>query len=102
MFATEDPATPGTPEDGGPEPSRVRPDDPTAEAVRAAPAYGLHGLGVTPPPACAGDPGGVHHLRTTTRRLRSALDLFRPLTDPAWNERLAAELKWLGGALGAV
>jgi CHAD domain-containing protein len=83
-------------------PSPVRPDDPAAATVEAALASGLHWLHVNHPGACQGEPEGVHHLRTTTRRLRSALELFRPLVDTAWADRLADELKWLAGALGGV
>jgi CHAD domain-containing protein len=80
----------------------VFPDDPAASAVQHALAVGLHWLGRNHPAAYRGDTDGVHHLRTTTRRLRSALDLYRPLTDGAWAVRLADELKWLGGVLGKV
>jgi len=81
---------------------RVRPDDPAAAAVQAALAEGLHWLKVNHPVACEGGVEGVHRLRTTTRRLRSALDLFRGLTDSAWADRLGDELKWLAGKLGDV
>jgi CHAD domain-containing protein len=81
---------------------KVRPDDPAADAFRAALADGLYWLGVNAPRARSGDAEGIHHLRTTTRRLRSALELFRDLTDADRADRLAEELKWLGGLLGAV
>jgi CHAD domain-containing protein len=45
---------------------------------------------------------GVHHLRITTRRLRTTLELARGLTDPHWAERLIDELRWLACTLGAV
>lgn len=80
----------------------VGPDDPAAAAVQSALAVGLHWMNVNHSAASEGDVEGVHHLRTTTRRLRSALELFRCLTDPAWADRLAAELKWLAGTLGVV
>jgi CHAD domain-containing protein len=86
----------------GPEPPRLRPDDPAAAAIHAVLASGLHWLEVNAPAARAGAVEGVHHLRTTTRRLRTALDLFRDLTDPDWADRLIDELKSLAGALGAV
>jgi CHAD domain-containing protein len=81
---------------------KVRPCDPAAAAVQAALAEGLYWLNVNHPAASAGDVEGVHHLRTTTRRLRTALELFRGLTDPAWSDHLADELKWLADTLGAV
>ncbi len=46
------------------------------------------------------DAEGVHQMRVGLRRLRAALGLFRDqLRDPARDE-LAAELRWLAGALG--
>jgi CHAD domain-containing protein len=48
------------------------------------------------------DPEGVHQARVATRRLRSDLRTFRPILDRAWNERLRAELRWLGQLLGRV
>jgi CHAD domain-containing protein len=84
------------------EPPHVGPDDPAASAVHAALAEGLHWLKVNAPKARAGDPEGVHHLRTTTRRIRTALALFRDLTDPDWADRLAEEFKWLARLLGEV
>ena len=45
------------------------------------------------------EPDAVHKMRVTTRRLRSALQAFRPVFgDPAG--QVSAELKWLGGLLG--
>lgn len=83
---------------------QARPGDPAAVAVRSALAIGLHWLRVNDPLARSGDVDGVHHLRTTTRRLRSTLRLFAPLIDPSWSQRehLEAELKWLAGLIGAV
>ena len=83
-------------------PVQVRPDDPAADAIRAALAEGHYWLGVNAPRALSGDPEGVHYLRTTTRRVRTALELFRDLTDREWSDRLAEEFKWLGGLLGEV
>ncbi len=44
----------------------------------------------------------VHQARVATRRLRSTLRTFQPLLDSDWAPDLAAELRWLAGALGAV
>lgn len=52
-----------------------------------------------------GDPDGVHDLRVALRRMRSLLRSFRPLLDGAARadaERLRAECRWAGGALGPV
>src|SRR5882762_6927349 len=46
-------------------------------------------------------PDAVHQMRVTVRRLRSALQSFTPIVSKAETERLRAELKWLGGVLGA-
>jgi CHAD domain-containing protein len=43
----------------------------------------------------------VHQMRVATRRLRTALATFRPLFAEGVVEPLRAELKWLGGLLGA-
>jgi CHAD domain-containing protein len=48
------------------------------------------------------DPEDVHQARVATRRIRSDLRTFRPVVDPAWDESLRTELKWLAGLLGAV
>jgi CHAD domain-containing protein len=48
------------------------------------------------------DAEDVHQARVATRRMRSDLRTFRRVLDPDWDESLRAELKWLGGALGAV
>ncbi len=44
----------------------------------------------------------VHKLRVATRRLRSDLHSFGPLLDKASVHPIRAELRWLGGAVGAV
>lgn len=48
------------------------------------------------------DPEAVHQARVATRRLRADLRTFREFVDPVWAELLVEELRWLGGALGAV
>jgi CHAD domain-containing protein len=44
---------------------------------------------------------GVHQMRVATRRMRTGLATFRPLFEGRAGEPLRAELKWLGGVLGA-
>jgi triphosphatase len=44
----------------------------------------------------------VHQARVATRRMRSALRLYRDATPPAAGAYFAAELRWLGGLFGAV
>lgn len=48
------------------------------------------------------DPEAVHQARVATRRLRADLRTFRDLVEPDWAASLRDELRWLGGALGAV
>jgi CHAD domain-containing protein len=47
------------------------------------------------------EPEDVHRMRVASRRGRAVLRAARPLLDPDWSEPLRAELKWLGGSLGA-
>jgi len=85
-----------------PDAIRVGPGDPAAVAVQSALAGGLYWLRANEPAARSGDPTGVHHLRTSTRRLRTALGLFGGLIEPAQAAALSADLKWLAGVLGEV
>ncbi len=84
------------------EPGRIQPDDPAALAVRTSLAEGLKWLLVNESVARSGDSIGVHHLRTTTRRLRTALKLFATLIESTNIESLSDDLKWLAGLLGDV
>jgi len=43
---------------------------------------------------------GVHQMRVASRRLRSAIALFRKALPPEWTEGLAARVKWLTQGLG--
>ncbi|HVT67272.1 MAG TPA: CHAD domain-containing protein, partial [Trebonia sp.] len=43
----------------------------------------------------------VHQMRVTVRRLRAALQSFTGIVPETETRRLRAELKWLGGQLGA-
>ncbi len=47
------------------------------------------------------EPDSVHQMRVTTRRLRAALRSFGTVIPRSRSEKLAGELKWLGGLLGA-
>lgn len=46
-------------------------------------------------------PDAVHQMRVTVRRLRAALQAFPTVLPKDKTEHLRAELKWLGGLLGA-
>jgi CHAD domain-containing protein len=52
------------------------------------------------PDALRDIPDAVHQMRVTTRRLRSALQVYRPLVERDRAETLRAELGWLGRVLG--
>jgi len=47
-----------------------------------------------------GDPEYLHQMRVALRRLRSTFNVFAPVLPEAMAAPLAAELKWLAGALG--
>ena len=46
------------------------------------------------------DPEGVHQMRVSVRRLRSALKIFSPYFRPTNVGWMAEDLRWLGGQLG--
>jgi CHAD domain-containing protein len=48
------------------------------------------------------DPEGVHQARVACRRLRSTLRTFSSVLEPAWTDRLRAELRWFADRLGEV
>jgi inorganic triphosphatase YgiF len=47
------------------------------------------------------DPEGVHQVRVATRRLRSAISVFRDSLPSVWGGRLAREVRWLTGEMAA-
>jgi CHAD domain-containing protein len=48
------------------------------------------------------DPEDVHDMRVAIRRLRAMMRAAHELLAPEWSEPLRAELRWLGGELGAL
>jgi CHAD domain-containing protein len=53
-------------------------------------------------PLARGDlPEGIHAMRVTVRRLRSALATYRKLLDASQTDPIRDELRWLGDTLGA-
>ena len=82
--------------------ARVKPKEPAGEAVAAALRLAAARLQEIAPSARDGEVRGVHKVRVLCRRLRSELRAFRDLVERDWRERLEAELKWLGNALGDV
>lgn len=83
-------------------PIGVGPRDPASRAVVLSLRSAAVRLRRAAPALAAGRVRGVHGVRVSCRRLRSELRAFRDFVDPDWRERLEAELKWLGGALGDV
>lgn len=83
-------------------PSRIEPKEPASKAVATALGGAAGRLRKAAPAAGDGRVKGVHKVRVSCRRLRSELRAFRELVDRDWREKLEAELKWLGGALGDV
>jgi CHAD domain-containing protein len=78
-------------------------DATVAEVVRRAIAASVTRLLRHDPDVRLGeDPEAVHQARVATRRLRSDLRTFRDVVEPSWAAPLRAELRWLGGELGAV
>ena len=75
---------------------------PAALAVRAALTRSVERLLLCDPAARQGLTEGVHGMRTSTRRLRSALRTFGELVRAEWALPIEEELKWLAQMLGAV
>lgn len=80
----------------------ISPDDAAAVVVQLTISVAHKRLVGCEESARKGDVEGVHRLRTSTRRARSALRVFRELLDGDWADLLADELKWLADKLGAV
>lgn len=85
-----------------PEPLRLVAGGPAAMAVQSALRTGVERMARCVEPARQGQVEGVHGMRTSTRRLRSALRTFRDVIDAEWAAPLQDELHWLAGVLGAV
>lgn len=85
-----------------PEPLRLVAGGPAALAVQSALRNGLERMTRCQQPARQGLVEGVHGMRTSTRRIRSALRTFGDLVNDEWAVPLEDELRWLAGVLGAV
>ncbi|WP_406695262.1 CHAD domain-containing protein [Singulisphaera sp. Ch08] len=83
-------------------PVEVAPVGPASEAVLTALRRGVERMLHCDPAARQGLAEGVHGMRTSTRRLRSALRTFGKLIKAEWSLPLERELKWLAQVLGAV
>jgi CHAD domain-containing protein len=100
VWADADPGRAGAAEDSAPadEPS---PESPAGEVVLRYVDQQLEQIIRSDPLVRLDSPGSVHRMRVGTRRLRSALDTFRPVLSTETVKPLRPELKWLAGELGA-
>jgi CHAD domain-containing protein len=98
-------AEPGVPLPGAlpeaPDGQRLTRRSPSGEVVLAY--LGAHAarLKSLDPAVRRGEPDSVHQMRVTTRRLRSTFQSFPAILPEPTTRHLCAELKWLGGVLGA-
>jgi CHAD domain-containing protein len=81
--------------------TRPRRSAPAAEVVQAYLRIQAAALASLEPAARADQPDAVHQMRITTRRLRATFRSFGSVIPRSRSRELAAELKWLGGLLGA-
>src|ERR1700749_4784350 len=79
--------------------TRPRPSAPAVAVVTAYLRTQLAGLRELEPKVRADEFDSVHQMRVTTRRLRATLRSFGTVIPRSATSELAAELKWLGGAL---
>jgi CHAD domain-containing protein len=81
--------------------TRPRPSAPAAAVVTAYLKTQVARLTELEPMVRADEFDSVHQMRVTTRRLRATLRSFGTVIPRSATGELAAELKWLGGLLGA-
>ncbi|HEX3491014.1 MAG TPA: CYTH and CHAD domain-containing protein [Streptosporangiaceae bacterium] len=79
---------------------RLRRSSPAGQVVQAYLRDQAETLKSLDPLVRRDEPDAVHKMRVTTRRLRSTLRAFGKVIPRSQTQRLAAELKWLGGVLG--
>ncbi|MGH3407280.1 MAG: CHAD domain-containing protein, partial [Streptosporangiaceae bacterium] len=84
----------------GTDTGRLTPSSPARQVVQAYLRTQAETLKALDPLVHRDEPDSVHRMRVTTRRLRSTLQAFGKVIPRARTERLAGELKWLGGVLG--
>lgn len=85
-----------------PEPKRVHPQDPAADAIRAHLARHARRFLLQDVRVRRDLPDSVHQMRVAARRLRSGLQAFSPLVEKEWSKHLRAELGWIARQLGQV
>jgi len=77
------------------------PKAPAATVVAAHLREQVQALQAQDPRVREDQPDSVHKMRVATRRLRSALAIYRPLVDREVTDPIRGELAWLAGVLGA-
>jgi len=82
-------------------PKRPSPKSPAGDVVLRYANQQVEQILANDPQVRLDTPGSVHRMRVATRRLRSALQTFRPVLDAEVVTPLRAELRWLAGELGA-
>lgn len=85
----------------GPASGELGPDSAALDVLRAYWSTQVGVLQALREPLRTDEPDAVHQARVATRRLRSVLRTWRPLLKKSVVDNLRAELKWLGGKLGA-
>lgn len=80
---------------------RASPESPAGEVVLRYVRHQLDQIITNDPLVRLDTPGSVHRMRVATRRLRSALQTFRPVLRAEAVVPVRSELKWLAGELGA-
>ena len=91
------PASSGREEQGSKRPS---PKSPAGDVVLRYVSQQVEQILVNDPQVRLDTPDSVHRMRVATRRLRSALQTFKPVLGAEVITPLRAELKWLAGELG--
>ena len=86
--------------DARPATCRLTPATPAVQVVQAYLRAQADTLTALDPLVRRDEPDAVHKMRVTTRRLRSTLQAFGKIIPRSRADRLAGELKWLGGVLG--
>jgi CHAD domain-containing protein len=97
VLCAPDVTAPGRPIAG----TRPRRSSPAADVVLAYLRIHADRLRVLEPMARADEPDAVHQMRVAVRRLRATLRSFGQVIPRSDSGHLAAELRWLGRALGA-
>lgn len=82
-----------------PRPDRVRPADPAGDAIAATLRTHVRALMAQDPRVRRHQDDALHQMRVSARRLRSALQMFRPLLDATWADAVRAEVAWVAGCL---